>query len=135
MSYTFLEHPAEIKIKVQSSTLPRAFNDLSRAFSEVISRGEKVQKVLTRKILIREENIERLVYAFIEELIYLLEVKKFIVGDIKVTVLEGTLRGELYGENLKRFKGLDHIKAATYSEMHVRKNRKGTYEIQVVLDV
>ena len=49
--------------------------------------------------------------------------------------VDGKLEGEVFGDDAVNYKDLDHIKAATYSEMYIRQKKDKSWEAQVVLDV
>ena len=76
-----------------------------------------------------------MLYSFLDELIYLLDAKNFIVAKVKVKIKNNNLEAEVYGDNASKYKDLDHIKAATYSEMYIKQKKDKTWEAQVVLDV
>ena len=86
-------------------------------------------------IKIKGKDNEEILYKFIDELIYLLDAKNFIVAKVKVKIKNNNLEAEVYGDNASKYKDLDHIKAATYSEMYIKQKKDKTWEAQVVLDV
>jgi len=57
-----------------------------------------------------------------------------IVTTLLHKIKDNTLHGEVFGDKASSYKDLDHIKAATYSEMFIRR-KKNLWEAQVVLDV
>mgnify|MGYP001563498753 FL=1 len=94
-------------------------------------------------------------YNFLEELIFLLDSENFIVRKATVKIFENKtgvpahsphrpnprppapttkLDATIYGDDVKNYSGLEHVKAATYAEMHVKKTKNG-WEVQAVLDV
>ena len=77
---------------------------------------------------------EAMLSSFIEELIYLLDADDFVVAKAKVSVKGKKLNAEIFGYDSKNYEELDHVKAATYAEMYVKKTSKG-WEAQMVLDV
>jgi len=137
--YTFLEHTADIKFRVYGKNLNGVFENCALAFCEIIGRGEKIRNVKKKKIKLEGEDKESLLYNFIDELIYLLDAKSFLVCKAKVKVKcekKGLkLEGEVYGDSAGNYKDLDHVKAATYAEMYVKQKRSGEWEAQVVVDV
>ena len=87
-----------------------------------------------KKIEVEGSDKESLLYNFIEELIYLVDAEGFVVSEGKVKIKGNKLSGELLGDDTDNYSDLDHIKAATYAEMYVRKKVKG-WEVQTVIDV
>ena len=79
-------------------------------------------------------DLESLFYKFLDELIYLLDAENFITAKAKVTLRGYNLHAEIFGDSASNYKNLDHIKAATYAEMYIKKTEDG-FEAQAVLDV
>ncbi len=132
--YRFLEHTADIKFKAWGKTPERAFENAALALSEIFSRGEKVSSVSMKRINLEDNDIEGLLYSFIDELIYLLDAEGFLVSKAKIRIEGNKLKSDVYGDDALRYPGLEHVKAATYSEMHVKKI-KDRWEVQVVVDM
>jgi len=134
MKYKFLEHTADIKFRAFGRNLDILFENIALAISEILSRGEKVEQSLKKEINIKSEDYESLLYDFIDELVYFLDTEQFLVSKAKVKIKGNELRATLYGDDALRYKGLENIKAATYSEMYI-KNKDKFWEAQIVVDV
>ncbi len=134
MKYEFLDHTADIKIKSYGKTQEMAFENMTLAISEYLSKGEKIKAKVGKKVEVHGTDLENLLYNFLDELIYLLDAEQFIVAKAEVSLLGNNIKATLYGDSTKNYKDLDHIKAPTYAEMHVKKTQSG-WEFQVVVDV
>ena len=132
--FEFLEHTADIKFKAYGRNLNKIFENVALAISEILSRSDEVKGRIVKKFELDGKDNESLLYGFIDELIYLLDADNFIISKAKVNILGNKLRAKIYGDDALRYKGLDHIKAATYSEMYIKKI-KDKWEAQVVVDV
>lgn len=132
--YEFLEHTADIKFRAWGKNVPEVFENSILAFSDLISRKNRVSSKIVKDIRIEGGDLENLMYKFIEELIYLLDAEDFVVSKAELEFIEGIISGKLYGDRSGNYEGLDHVKAVTYAEMYVKKV-KGFWEAQVVLDV
>ena len=132
--FEFLEHTADIKIKVYGKNINQIFENCTLAFSNYIARERKIKPKIKKEITIKADNSEQLLYKFLDELIYLLDADKFIVAKAKVQIANNELSALLEGDSTLNYKDLDHVKAATYAEMYIKENLKG-WEAQVVLDV
>ncbi|GIU68662.1 MAG: archease [Candidatus Pacearchaeota archaeon] len=136
--FDFLEHTADIKFRVYGKNLEEVFENVVSAISEYISRGKKV-KVVNKKtisLITSENDLNLLLYSFLEELLYFLDAKNFIPAKAKVKIKEGHLKAVIYGDKASDYKNLDQIKSPTYSEMYIKnlgKNRG--WEAQFVVDV
>lgn len=134
MKYKFLPHTADVKFQAYGKSLNKAFENAALAISETISRGEKISSKKKKKISVEGNDKESLLYNFIEELLYLIDAENFVVSKAKVSIKENKLKAEISGDDASNYTNLDHIKAATYSEMYIKKTNKG-WEIQTVVDV
>ncbi|MFH1290769.1 MAG: archease [Nanoarchaeota archaeon] len=139
--YKFLPHTADIKFKAYGKTLNKAFENAALAISNILTNENKIKpkKGITSKISGSDK--ESLLYNFIEEIISLLDIENFVTAKAEITIKGGrigpfTLKAIFYGDNASNYKGLNHIKAPTYAEMHVKDlgSKKG-WEIQAVVDV
>jgi len=134
MKFKFLEHTADIKFQAYGKTLDEVFENSLLAVSEYISRGNKIKTTKGKIIDVVGIDHESLLYNFLDEILYLIDAESFIPAKAKITIRGFNLHAELYGDSTKNYKDLDHIKAATYAEMYIKKIDKG-FEAQVVLDV
>jgi len=133
MSYKFLEHTSELKIQATEKTINKTFEHLTKAISNYIAQGKKINQNKKLKIKLNEKNKESLLYNFVEKLISLLDAKNFVVSSAKVKISGNSLSAELKGDNSKKY-SLNYIKSPTYSEMKIEKTKNG-WKIQTVLDV
>ena len=82
---------------------------------------------------------EALLYSFLEEFLFLLDAEDFIVDKIKKIKIEikgkkFELQAEAFGDRASEYKFTNDVKAVTYNQMFVKKE-KDKYVVQVVLDV
>ncbi|MBS3098764.1 archease [Candidatus Pacearchaeota archaeon] len=133
-AFRFLEHTSEIKFRAYGKTLKEVFENSAGAFSHFVGNGQKISSEKKRKIEVEGKDYESLLYNFLDELIYLFDSEHFIVKKAEVKIEGKKLKAELFGDDSSKYSGLDHVKAATYAEMYVKKKRKG-WEIQAVVDV
>ncbi len=134
MKYKFLEHTADIKFQSYGKTLNEVFENAVLAIAEYLSRGQKIKPFKGKIINVEGRDLESLFYNFLDELIYFLDAENFITAKAKVTIRGYNLQAELFGDKASNYKDLDHIKAATYAEMYLKKTDDG-FEAQAVLDV
>ena len=132
-SFEYLDHTADIKFKVSGNSLDKVFENVVLAVSDYLVGGEKVSGKQKKEIKIEKDNTESLMYAFIDELLYLLDSSSFLVSKAKIKIDNNKLTGVLYGDSASKYE-ITQIKAATYAEMKIKENLKG-WEAQVVLDV
>ena len=132
--FEFLEHEADIKIRVCGRTLQEIFEKSVSAVSEYVSEGKKIEskKAITAEVVGNDS--ESLLYNFIDEIIYLIDAENFIPSKCSVMLRGNNLKAVFYGDYASNYSSLKHIKAATYSEMSVGKKGDG-WEAVFVIDV
>lgn len=131
--YEFLEHTADIKLKLYGSTLQEIFENSILAVNEYMSEGKKISLSTWKVIDVSGDDEKSLLLNFIDELLYLVDAESFIACKGKVTLRGNNLHAEIYGDSTKHHT-LKHIKAATFAEMLIKKEKSG-WIAQLVLDV
>lgn len=131
--FEFLEHMADIKFVARGATPAAVFEAASKAVSQYAASGAKVKEKLVTHVSVSGSDYESLLYAFLDELLYLLDAEGFLVADAEVNISNLTASATVWGDAAKNYE-TQHIKAATYAEMYLKETMKG-WEAQVVLDV
>ncbi len=131
--FIFLPHMADIKIRVTAASMPKLFEGVTKAFASYVA-GEQKLKSKTKKVIeLSGSDTQSLMYAYLDELLYLLDAENFVTLSASVKVKGYTLKATLKGADSTKYH-LNHIKAATYAEMRIEKEKKG-WVADVVLDV
>src|SRR3989344_5159661 len=132
MKYKYLEHTADIKFRSFGRTLNEAFSNAAYAMINIISE-DKIKEKMTRKIKVKGIDRKSLLYSFLEEILFLLNTKNFLLSKVKeIKIKDKELTATLSGDNLRNYRlGLD-VKAVTYNDMFIKEK---PYVIQVVLDI
>lgn len=134
MSYKFLEHTADVCFEAEGKTLEDLFINCALALKESITE-EKIKEKKEEKIFIKERDLESLLYSFLEELLVLIDIKKFIFSSIKEIKIEGfSLKAVVLGDDVRNYKISNPVKAITYNSMKIEKTKKN-FKTKVVLDV
>ncbi|MCA9487518.1 MAG: archease [Nanoarchaeota archaeon] len=132
--FIFLEHTADIKFQAFGKSLEKAFENSAYALKKTIY-SKKIKKKLIKKVSIKGKDQESLLYNFLEELIFLFDSEKFLLSKIKeLKIEENKLKAILVGDLAENYNLEMHIKAITYNEMFVKKE-KNKWIVQVVLDI
>lgn len=136
--YRFLEHTADAKFQAYGETLEEAFSNAALATASLMWDPERVKKAVEHNVRVKGRDLKQLLCIFLEEILYLLDTESFLLGSVEKVKIEK--RGEYLLEAI--FHG-DHcadtyeiygdVKAVTYSEMEIRKDRRVT--LQVVVDM
>lgn len=137
MSYEILDHTADEKFRASGNTLEEAFSESVEAFSEIVGDGEKGS--YRHSIEIESENLEALLFDFIDRLIFIQDTEGVIITgtkQIEIKDLEDgwSLDATLLADTLSPGGSYLDIKGPTYNEMEIDQ-RNGEWIIQVVLDI
>ena len=125
MSFEYLEHTADIIIRAKGKDLKEAFEQAALGFYGVITNLEQITPTEEISFTIESEDIQSLLYDFIDQLIFLIDTKYFISNSIKVLKLELVNEGKYFLDvklSVEEFQIGKHeqkteVKAMTYSFM------------------
>ena len=128
--YTWVEHTAEIELRIEASTEEALLGDALAAFAELVG-GEDGEPARPEIVVSATEPDARLV-AWIEELVFLAETQDFVPERAaKLDLRGGELRAEVEG---RRDRPAHLVKAVTYHDLEVAERDDG-WHARVVLDV
>jgi SHS2 domain-containing protein len=135
MKFKFLEHTADVKFQAEGKEIEDVFKNSGLALKETICNKTKIKERKNKKINVKGEDFESLLYNFLEEIIYLLDAKNFIISEIKkIQIKKFKLTAIISGDTASNYQFTNEVKAVTYNDMFVKKD-KGKWISQVVLDV
>jgi len=133
--FKFLEHIADVKFQAFGKNINELFENSGLAFKESVCGKMRVKEKEKKKIAVKGRDYESLLYKFLEEILYLLEAKKFLIAKVENIKIKGfRLTAIVSGDKMQNYKFTNPVKAVTYNEMFV-KHEKGKWISQVVLDV
>ena len=134
--FKFLEHTADIKFQAFGKNIEESFENSALAMFNSMFEG-KVNKKKNFKINVKGKDFENLLYNFLEELLFLFDSERFFLAsieNIKIDKENFKLNAEVFGDDAQNYEIHLDIKAVTYNEMFVKKD-KGGWTAQVVVDV
>ena len=139
MGYKFLEHTADVKFQAFGNSLEQIFEQAFLALKETITKNEKIQCKIKKAIKIKGDDLENLLYKFLEEILFLLDSENFISSEVtKIEIIKHKdkfeLKAKILGDLANNYKLNNDVKAITYNNMFV-KQEKRKWICQVVLDV
>lgn len=138
MSYTFLEHTADVKFLVETDSVENMFIDSAMALKDTICGNIEIAEEETREIEITGNNLENLMYKFLEEFLIILDSEHFLpskIKEISVDIDEYKIKAKISGDKADKYDFTSDVKAITYSEMFIEKRENGKWYSQAVLDV
>jgi SHS2 domain-containing protein len=130
-------HPADIGIRGLGPTREEAFAQAAIALTAVIVDPQKVEPREVVDIVCREEDDELLFMSWLGALLYEMGTRNMLFGRFEVEPVEGGLRAKAWGEqvDVARHEPAVEVKAATYMDLKVEKDRDGNWLAQCIVDV
>ena len=139
MSYTFLEHTADVKFRAEGDSLDSLFVSSFQALRETICGDITILEQIEKEIEIKGKDLDGLLYSFLEEFLFLLDSEDFLASNIKSIEIDKEnfkLKATISGDKAENYKFTNDVKAITYNEMFVKfDEEKKKWLSQVVLDV
>jgi SHS2 domain-containing protein len=140
MTYKFLPDVAiaDIAFEAESTTVNGLFESCARALTDIMVDPNSLRVKVTKRISLKSDDIDRLLYDFLTELIVMKDVDSLLFSDVEVEVGgEGTkLVAKAKGEPIDRERHVlrNDVKAVTMHMFGVR--HEGTmWKATVVLDI
>jgi SHS2 domain-containing protein len=139
-SYEFLEHTSDAYVLARGRSLEEAFAAAALAMSDILTDPTKVRPKVRISVEVSAEDLEALLYRWLERLLVLFEVEGlvFVRHSLKIVGHDGgyLLRANVEGE---RFDPAIHpaevaIKAVTYHDMKIVRG-DDTADVWVLFDI
>ena len=135
-SFEFIDHTADVGIRVEAPTLEDLFETAGLAFTEVVTSAESLDCSVEQRFKLEEDNIETLLVSWLQELLYLLDTEELVFSRFQVRLhdcsLEATAWGEVFDPDRHMIK--TEIKAVTYHQLEVAESDQG-WQAQVIFDI
>lgn len=140
MVFEYLDHTSDVYIHSRAETLAGIFEDAAKATFEVMLNTAAVKDASVKEVEIRADDLEQLLYMWVDHLVYLFDAEGFAVSKAEVEMGEtdgpASLKARIYGEDYdpERHGQRIAVKAMTYSLMRISKTECG-WEAYFVLDI
>ena len=131
-----VEHTADAGIEVEADSLSEAFEEVGKAFTEIVTGGKLTESNNSYPVKISANNLDSLLVKFISDLIFLFDTENFLVSSARIDiesdfVLKGTLFGDTYNQTVHGY-GVE-VKAVSYHLLEVFSGPPS--RIKVILDL
>lgn len=132
MGYRFIEHTADLGIRVTAPDLKSLFREAGLALVEIT--GASSREIMEGLGISLEgiDNVDLLV-RWLQEVLYLIEVKHVRIGEIEICELSDTFLKALISGRREDTPLIREIKAATYHNLDIR-TIDGAFETTIVFD-
>jgi len=137
--YIFLNHTADAKFRAFGRNLEEAFANAALATASLMWEPEQVEPRVRHPVRVWGRDLEQLLVRFLEEIVYLLDTRTFLLHSTEEVKIENGPDGfRLYGvftgdENAGRYDLHGEVKGITYNEIKIETADRVT--LQVVLDI
>ena len=141
MSYKFLENIsiADVAFEAKNKDLNKLFEDCALATFDTMADLKKVKPKIKKEIKLQSNNIENLLFKFLEELIFLKDAKYMVFSKFNIKIKENKvlkLKATAYGDkiNIKKHNLKVDVKAVTMHKFKVEKINN-IWKAFIILDI
>ena len=130
-------HPADVGIRGFGPTKEDAFGQAALAMTAVIADLQTIQPKESVEIACSEQDDELLFVSWLNALLYEMAIRKMLFSKFEVSIKDGQLQAKAWGEkiNLKKHNPVVEVKAATYADLKVQRDKNGNWLAQCIVDV
>ncbi len=140
--FEFRDHTADVQVRSWGPSLEEAFSQTAYSLMATITPNlKKITPKIEKKIIIKAEDKEALLFDFLSEFLYIFDVDELVFSQIYVSKIEkfndnyklqATLKGEKF-DLVKHEIGIE-VKAITYSFLNIEEKHASTI-IDIVFDI
>lgn len=130
--YKYFKHTADVKFQAYGRTKEEMFSNAALAVFNVMVDTQKVSPAVERTVNVAGDDEYRLLYNFIEELLFILDTEHFLLNKVKEMKIDGkVLHAVLLGDTaIEKYETHGDVKAVTYNDMEITDKY-----VQVVCDI
>lgn len=139
--FRFLEHVADAYIESCGKNYEECFENAALALFEVMTDTGKVNPKQEKTIEAEGEDLEALLYDWLEKLLLLIDIEGFLASKFKVERIESVkggykVKARIWGEPIdpSRHPSKSEVKAVTYHQMKVFRDEEGV-KARFILDL
>lgn len=140
--WSLVEHTADVGLRVWGSSPEQLFESAGRGLANLLTDTDRVHPFETREIILDALDLEEALIAWLQEVIYLFEVERFVPRDLEVDRIDlprvtGRIRGEAFDPS--RHETRMDIKAATYHDLRIVRTESDAaaarWETVIIFDI
>jgi len=137
-NYEFIDHTADIGIRVKGRDLKGLFLNAAEAMFDIIAEppvSVQGKQIIKTNVDLKADNSEELLVAWLSELLSLSYAKELIFYGFEIKQMDkNSLQAEASGINTEDCEIKTEIKAVTYHELKIEKTGSG-WQAQIIFDV
>lgn len=135
--FKLVPHVADVRLSVKSKSLKQLFINALLGMNAILKKGfaKKTDRYSkTFEIKIASDDTTSLLIDFLSDVLTLSHIHKTIFYQVQFEVLaEKHLIAKIKGNKVEKFD--EDVKAATYHEVEVVKDKKGNYLTNIIFDI
>ncbi|WP_456372225.1 archease [Methanocaldococcus sp.] len=138
--FEFFETTADMGVIAKGKSLEDAFKEAAKGLFHIMVDIDKVDKKEKIEFEVSGENLEELLYNFLNELIFYSDVENLVFSDFNIKIEKDNngykLKCIAYGEKINKEKHniKEEVKAVTYHKMEVKKE-EDMWIIKYIVDL
>jgi SHS2 domain-containing protein len=138
--FEIIDHTADIGIVAYGKTKREVFINAAKGMFEIIAgENRDLKENFYAKIKLEAKSLEDLLIAWLNELLYLSEVKLVILNKFIIKKLsDGQIKAEVGGTKINHLsiRVKREVKAVTYHRLEIKKDEEsGLWSAQVIFDI
>lgn len=138
--FEIIDHTADIGIVAYGKTKREVFINAAKGMFEIIAgENRDLKENFYDKIKLEAKSLEDLLIAWLNELLYISEVKLVILNKFKIKELsDGQIKAEVGGTKINHLsvRVKREVKAVTYHRLEIKKDEEsGLWRAQVIFDI
>ena len=135
--YEFFEHTADVGMRASGGSLAELFAHAARGLVALVAEDSALRPVETRAVRLRAASVEKLLHAWLSELLMWFDTDRFLpvdyaLGPVSSTALQGEVRGERF-DPARHIYGTE-VKGVTRHQFQVEQ-RNGRWTATIIFDV
>jgi len=136
MKFKIIEEvTAEIGFESYGKNPKELFENSAVALFSIMCEIKKVKPLKSRKISLKADNLQELMFSWLQQLIALVDIEEMFFSKFKIEkISDKRLEATVYGEEISPKKGKVVVKSVTNYRFKVEKNSK-SYKATAILDI
>lgn len=135
--FSYLSHTADVQLRIEGDSKEELFRAGLKGLNDLLKPGgcrEKAAYPFEQSIELKSPDLTSLLIDFLSAILSITYSKKLIICEVDFPEFQNNyLQCTLKGKEENNFE--EDVKAVTYHEAEVKKNRKGNWESLVIFDI
>ena len=135
--YQIIEHTADVRLNIEASSYEELFEAGLDGMSQIIKNGfckRYLEYPLKFELTVSSSDVTSLLIDFLSDVLTLSHIHNVIFCKVVFKKLTAkSLKAFIYGRRVKKFD--EDIKAVSYHEAEIMRDKKGNFKTNIVFDI